>query len=318
MTKALITGITGQDGSYLSELLLDKGYEVHGLIRRTSNHEHKNLGHIENKLKLHWGDIENEHHLCSLVHKFQFDEIYNLAAQSDVRASFDIPEYTGNVTGLGFTRILEAVRMFSPRSKLYQASSSEMFGTAAPPQNENGPFNPQNPYAVAKLYAYHLAKIYRKSYNLFICNGILFNHESPRRGTNFVTRKITKGIVDILDKKIDFLGLGNLKSKRDWGYAAEYVEAMFLMLQHNTPEDFVVGTSEVHTVEEFVQEAFAYVNLDWKKFVKLDSNCLRPSETSYLQADIRKTTTELGWKPKVHFKDLVKIMMDAELERRSD
>lgn len=316
MRKALITGITGQDGSYLSELLLDKGYEVHGLVRRISNYEHKNLKHIEDKLKLHWGDVENEHHLCSLIHKLQPDEIYNLAAQSDVRLSFDIPEYTGDVTGLGFTRVLEAVREFSPQSKLYQASSSEMFGTAAPPQNENGPFNPQNPYAVAKLYAFHLAKIYRKSYDLFICNGILFNHESPRRGTNFVTRKITKGIVDILDKKTDSLGLGNLKSKRDWGYAAEYVEAMFLMLQHDKPEDFVVGTGEIHTVEEFVQEAFAYVNLDWNKFVRLDSNCLRPSETNYLQADIRKVTTELGWKPKVHFKDLVKIMMDVELERK--
>ena len=704
MKKALITGITGQDGSYLSELLLEKGYEVHGIVRRVSSHEMKNLEHIKNKLNLYWGDIENEHHLCSLVHEIQPDEIYNLAAQSDVRLSFDIPEYTGQVTGLGFTRILEAVRKFSPQSKLYQASchsedtlvitpqgiksykeinigdmvysfnpetnkveekpvskiftslyqgnlihfksrridilvtpnhtmyllgddgmyvsvkadrvermlkyertsqyslpapdrqsgitsetinikdsiswankpmnatknmleiintndfmylmglyigdgytqnnrkekthgnrtsvqsarnrnklgqftpiqgekkdcihyshyiqyaipesdkcrerlidtlqrnnitfhthpntvefsswpltqmfkqcgenvyckhiphwvldwhpchlsyllqgiidsdghtrkviqerssvttvskelasnivilcrilgksssisflkggikkfkdnhfahaqnsfiinincknrnkiykhnisqepykgkvwclevadnhnfltmrngklaftgnSSEMFGTIAPPQNENGPFNPQNPYAVAKLYAYHMAKIYRKAYKLFICNGILFNHESERRNVNFVTRKVTKGIIDILNKKTDFLGLGNLKAKRDWGYAKEYVNAMFLMLQQDEPGDFVVGTGEVHSVEEFVKEAFAYVNLDWEEFVRLDPNSLRPSETNYLQADTRKATMELGWKPKVYFKDLVKIMMDAELERQ--
>lgn len=315
MKKALITGVTGQDGSYLAELLLSKGYEVYGLMRRSAIYPEslKNIEHIKNKVKLVFGSLETDGHLCSTINDIKPDEIYNLAAQSDVRISFDIPEYTCDVTGLGVLRLLEAVRKFSPNSKVYQASSSEMYGTVAPPQNENGPFNPQNPYAVAKLFAFHQCKIYRKAYGMFVSNGILFNHESERRGLNFVTRKITHTVAEIAIGKTDCICLGNLDAKRDWGYAPEYVQAMWMMLQHDKPEDFVVGTGEVHTVSEFVKEAFLAAEIeDYSKYIKIDERMLRPSETSYLQADVRKTVTELGWKPKVHFKDLVKIMYESD------
>jgi len=314
MKNALITGITGQDGSYLAELLLNKGYEVYGLMRRSAIYPEsiKNIEHIKDKVKLIFGSLETDGHLTSIVNDIKPDEIYNLAAQSDVRISFDIPEYTCDVTGLGVLRLLEAIRKFSPNSKMYQASSSEMFGTVAPPQNENGPFNPQNPYAVAKLFAFHQCKIYRKSYGLFVSNGILFNHESERRGLNFVTRKITHSVAEIKLGKRQFIELGNLDAKRDWGYAPEYVVAMWKMLQYNKPDDFVVGTGAVHSVREFVDEAFSVAGLDSSNHIKIDQNMIRPSETHYLQADIRKTETELGWKPKVHFKDLVKIMYDSD------
>ena len=316
MKKALITGISGQDGSYLAELLLKKEYKVYGLIRRTSIYPEnlKNIDHIKNNIELVFGSLETEGHLTSIINDIKPDEVYNLAAQSDVRVSFDIPEYTCDVTGLGVLRLLEAVRRFSPQSKIYQASSSEMYGTVAPPQNENGPFNPQNPYAVAKLFAFHQGRIYRKAYKMFVSNGILFNHESERRGLNFVTRKITHSVAEIAKGKREFITLGNLDAKRDWGYAPEYVEAMWLMLQHDKPEDFVVGTGEVHTVQEFVGETFKVAGLDSKDHIKIDPLMIRPSETSYLQADIRKTVTELGWKPKVHFKDLVKIMYESDLK----
>ena len=317
MTRCFISGISGQDGSYLAELLLSKGYEVHGLIRRTALYPQNltNIEHIKDKLHLHFGDLETKNHLSALIYEIKPDELYNLAAQSDVRVSFDIPEYTGNLAGLAVTRILEAVRKFSPDTKVYQASSSEMFGTAAPPQNENGPFNPQNPYAVAKLYGFHMVRIYRRAYGMFASNGILFNHESPRRGENFVTQKIAKGVANIVKGKAEFIGLGNLDAKRDWGYAPEFVEAMWMMLQRKMPDDFVIGTGEVHTVREFAEEAFKYVNLDWQKYVRLDPNSLRPTETNYLHADIRKAVAELGWKPKITFKDLVRIMVEAQLKK---
>ena len=316
MRRVLITGITGQDGSYLAEFMLAKGYEVYGLIRRSAIYPEslKNIEHIKNKVNLVFGSLETDSHLCCVINDIKPDEIYNLAAQSDVKISFDIPEYTGDVTGLGALRILEAARKFSPNSKIYQASSSEMYGTVAPPQNENGPFNPQNPYAVAKLFAFHQCRIYRKAYKMFIANGILFNHESERRGLNFVTRKITSSVARIAKGKEEFIKLGNLDSKRDWGYAPEYVEAMWMMLQHDKPEDFVVGTGEVHTVKEFVDATFEVAGLDHpEKYIIIDPSLLRPSETNYLQADIRKTTVELGWKPKTYFKDLVKIMYTADL-----
>jgi len=317
MKKALITGINGQDGSYLAELLLSKGYEVYGLIRRSAIYPEslKNIEHIKDKVNLVFGSLETEGHLCCVVNDIKPDEIYNLAAQSDVMISFDIPEYTGDVTGLGALRLLEAVRKFSPHSKVYQASSSEMYGTVAPPQNENGPFNPQNPYAVAKLFAFHQCRIYRKAYKLYIANGILFNHESEKRGLNFVTRKITSTVAKIAKGKEEFIKLGNLDSSRDWGYAPEYVEAMWMILQHDKPEDFVVGTGEVHTVKEFVDATFEVAGISHpEKHIIIDPAMLRPSETNYLQADIRKTTMELGWKPKTHFKDLVKIMFNADLK----
>jgi GDPmannose 4,6-dehydratase len=314
--KALITGITGQDGSYLAELLLKKGYKIYGMMRRSAIYPEslKNIEHIKDKIELVFGSLETDGHLCSIVNDIKPDEIYNLASQSDVRISFDIPEYTGDITGMGVTRLLEAVRKFSPNSKLYQASSSEMYGTVAPPQNENGPFNPQSPYSIAKLYAYHMCKVYRKSYKLFVSNGILFNHESERRGLNFVTRKLTHSVAEIVKGKRDFITLGNLDAKRDWGYAPEYVEAMWMMLQHDKPEDFVVGTGEVHTVQEFLDETFSVAGVDSKKHIVIDSSLFRPSETSYLQADTKKTTTELGWKPKTYFKDLVKIMYESDLK----
>jgi len=319
--KALITGITGQDGSYLAEFLLYKGYEVHGLIRKAStfntyriNHIYKDPHEPETRLFLHYGDLGNLEQLSNIIYNIRPDEIYHLGAQSHVRVSFDMPEYTGDITGLGTVRILEAVRRSGIKTKFYQASSSEMFGNSPPPQNENTPFRPRSPYAAAKVYAYWMSTNYREGYNMFICNGIMFNHESPRRGETFVTRKVTRAVANILAKKQKKLYLGNLKAKRDWGYAPEYVEVMWLMLQQEKPEDFVIGTGESHSVEEFVKEAFSYVGLDWKDYVEIDPRYFRPTEVDFLLADASKAKRKLGWEPKITFKELVKIMVDADME----
>ena len=321
MKKALITGITGQDGSYLAEFLLHKGYEVHGIIRRASTFNTRRLDHlyqdphVQNgaRLYLHYGDISNSGNLSDIIGEVQPDEIYHLAAQSHVRVSFDLPDYTGDVTGLSTVRILEAIRRTKPQVRFYQASSSEMFGAASPTQMEKTPFQPQSPYAAAKVYAYYMTCNYRDAYQLFACNGILFNHESPRRGETFVTRKITRAVAAIVAGKQEHLYLGNLEAKRDWGYAPEYVEAMWLMLQQEKPDDFVIGTGETHSVREFVEAAFDYVELDWRDHVRIDPRYYRPTEVDYLLADASKAATRLGWKPKVHFQELVKIMMDADL-----
>ncbi len=319
--RALITGITGQDGSYLAEFLLHKGYEVHGLIRRSSTFNTDRINHIyqdphdpEVRLFLHYGDLSNIGQLSNLIYNVKPNEIYHLGAQSHVRVSFDIPEYTGDITGLGTTRILEAIHHSGIKTRYYQASSSEMFGSAPPPQDEGTPFQPQSPYACAKVYAYWMAVNYREGYDLFTCNGILFNHESPRRGETFVTRKTTQAITRILAGTQKKLYLGNLKAKRDWGYAPEYVEAMWLMLQQDHPEDYVIGTGESHSVQEFLDEAFAYVGLDPDKYVEIDPRYFRPTEVDYLLADATKAREELGWEPKVTFKELVRIMVDADME----
>jgi len=319
--KALITGITGQDGSYLAELLLAKGYEVHGLIRRASTFNTDRIDHIYQdphdpnaRLFLHYGDLSNMEQLSNLIYNIKPDEVYHLGAQSHVRVSFEMPEYTGNVTGLGTTRILEAIRRSGIKKRFYQASSSEMFGDAPAPQNETTPFRPRSPYACAKVYAYWMTRIYREGYKLFAVNGILFNHESPRRGETFVTRKITRAIGNIIAGKQKKLYLGNLKAKRDWGYAPEYVEAMWLMLQQERPDDYVIGTGEAHSVQEFLEEAFAYVDLDWQEYVEIDPRYFRPTEVELLLADSSKARKELGWEPKITFKELVRIMVDADME----
>ena len=321
MKRALITGITGQDGSYLAEFLLAKGHEVHGLIRRASTFNTDRIDHIYQdphdpaaKLFLHYGDLANGEQLSNLIYNVKPDEIYHLGAQSHVRVSFDTPEYTGDVTGLGTTRILEAVRRSGIKTRYYQASSSEMFGAAAPPQSEKTPFKPQSPYACAKVYAYWMAVNYREGYDLFACNGILFNHESPRRGETFVTRKITRAIANILAKRQEKLYLGNLKAKRDWGYAPEYVEVMWRMLQQDEPDDIVIGTGETHSVQEFLDKAFAYVDLDPKAHVEIDPRYFRPTEVDVLLADASKAKRKLDWEPKVTFKELVRIMVDADME----
>ena len=318
--KALITGITGQDGSYLAEFLLSKGYEVHGVIRRASTFNTGRIDHIfidphkpDVKLFLHYGDLSDAEQISNIIYNIKPNEIYHLGAQSHVRVSFDIPEYTGNVTALGTTRLLEAIRRSTNNIRFYQASSSEMFGTANPPQNENTPFKPRSPYACAKVYAYWMVKNYREGYNIFASNGVLFNHESPRRGETFVTRKITRAIAAILAKKQEYLYLGNLEAKRDWGFAPEYVEAMWKILQQDSPDDFVLGTGDSHAVKEFVQEAFTYVGLDWQKYVKIDPRYFRPTETESLLADATKAKKKLNWQPKVTFGDLVKIMVDADM-----
>ncbi|MCM8817444.1 MAG: GDP-mannose 4,6-dehydratase [Candidatus Omnitrophica bacterium] len=322
MKKALITGITGQDGSYLAEFLLSKSYEVHGIIRRASTFNTGRIDHIfvdyhqpQARLFLHYGDLSDSGQLSNIIYNIQPDEIYHLAAQSHVRVSFDMPEYTGDITGLGTTRILEAIRRSGIKTRFYQASSSEMFGDAPPPQSENTPFKPRSPYAAAKVYSYWMVRNYRDGYNIFACNGILFNHESPRRGETFVSRKITMAIANILKGTQDFLYLGNLKARRDWGFAPEYVEAMWLMLQHEKPDDFVIGTGQSHSVEEFVQEAFSYVDLDWKKFVKIDKRYFRPLEVDNLIADSSKAKKILRWHPKIDFQKLVKIMVDSDMKR---
>lgn len=320
MSRALITGITGQDGSYLAELLLHRGYEVHGLVRRASTFNTQRLEHIYQdphvegaRLFLHYGDLADAGRLTNLVYEIRPDEIYNLGAQSHVRVSFDMPEYTGDVTGLGVTRLLEAVRRSGIKTRYYQASSSELFGAASPPQSESTPFMPQSPYAAAKLYAYWMTTNYRNAYNLFAVNGILFNHESPRRGETFVTRKITRAVAHIrkgLQKK---LYLGNLEARRDWGFAPEYVECMTLLLQHDTPEDVVIGTGESRSVREFVEEAFSYAGLDWREHVEIDPRYFRPTEVDHLLADPSKARRLLGWEPRVTFRELVRIMVDCDL-----
>lgn len=318
--RAFITGITGQDGSYLAELLLEKGYEVHGLIRRAStfnthriDHLYKDLHDPEARMFLHYGDLSDSGMVTNLLYDINPDEIYHLGAQSHVKVSFDMPEYTGNVSALGTTRILEAVRRSGGKAKFYQASSSEMFGNSPPPQNEETPFAPRSPYAVAKVYAHWMTVNYREAYGLFACSGILFNHESPRRGETFVTRKITRAIASILAGKQKELFLGNLEAKRDWGYAKDYVEAIWLMLQQDTPEDYVLATGETHSVKEFLETAFGYVGLDWKEYVKVDQRYFRPNEVDLLLGDPTKAKKQLNWFSKVLFKDLVKIMVDADL-----
>jgi len=326
--KALITGITGQDGSYLAELLLEKGYEVHGVMRRASTFNTARIehlyqdSHIEGaRLFLHYGDLADANTIRKLIYKIHPDEIYNLGAQSHVRVSFDIPEYTANITGLGTLRILEAIKDYESETgakvKFYQASSSELFGDAPSPQNELTSFLPRSPYGVSKLFAYHTTKNYREGYGIFAVNGILFNHESPRRGETFVTRKITKGIGDILTGRADKIYLGNLDARRDWGYAPEFVEAMWFMLQQSEPEDFVIGTGEAHTVREFCEVAFRHAGLgDWQKYVGIDNRYFRPTEVDHLLADPRKAKEKFGWEAKTKFADLVKIMVDADIKKQ--
>jgi GDPmannose 4,6-dehydratase len=356
--KSLITGITGQDGSYLAEFLLEKGYEVHGLMRRASTFNTDRIDHIyqdphlaERRLYLHYGDLSDSGQLTELVYNIRPDEIYHLGAQSHVRVSFDMPEFTGDVTGLGTTRLLEAIRRSGIKTKFYQASSSEMFGDSPPPQNELTPFRPRSPYAAAKVYSYWMVRNYREGYKLFAVNGILFNHESPRRGETFVTRKITRTLARIMLGLEDRLYLGNLNAKRDWGYAGDFVEAMWLMLQQDEPDDYVLGTGESHSVREFVELAFnhAGIELEWKGtgtsekgiirslapsyfsasaspstspcslkvgsvLIEIDPRYFRPTEVAFLQSDPTKAREKLGWEPKVRFEDLVKMMVDEDIK----
>ena len=328
MKKALITGITGQDGSYLAELLLSKGYEVHGVIRRASTFNTDRIDHLYQdphvngvKLFLHYGDLADSVQMVKLLYSLQPDEIYNLGAQSHVRVSFEIPEYTGDVVGAGSVRILEAIREANLMGKVryYQASSSEMFGKVQEvPQTETTPFWPRSPYGCAKVYAHWLTINYRESYDLFACSGILFNHESPRRGETFVTRKITKAATRIKLGLQDKLYLGNLEAERDWGYAKEYVEMMWLMLQQDRPDDYVIATNETHSVKEFDVETFDRLGLDWEKYVDYDERYERPAEVDLLIGDPAKAKRQLGWEPKVKFKELVAIMVDADLKLAED
>ena len=321
MKKALIIGITGQDGSYLAELLISKGYEVHGLIRRSSSFNTGRIDHLyqnpqiaNRTLILHFGDLSDGSRLVSLIAHLQPDEIYNLGAQSHVRVSFDEPEYTGEITGVGSTRLLEAVRLVSPQSRIYQASSSEMFGATPPPQSEDTPFYPRSPYGAAKVYAYWMTKNYREAFGLFAVNGILFNHESPRRGETFVTRKITRAAAKIKLGLQDKLYLGNLDAVRDWGYAPEYVQGMWLMLQQDKPDDFVLATGKPATVKDFLDKAFEAVDLDWENYVELDSRYLRPTEVDSLIGSAEKAKSELGWEATTDFSELAKIMVEADLQ----
>jgi GDPmannose 4,6-dehydratase len=350
MKRALITGITGQDGSYLAEFLLSKHYEVHGLIRRSSTFNTGRIDHIytdphnpDARLFLHYGDLSDSGQVTNLVYNIKTDEIYHLAAQSHVRVSFDMPEYTGDITALGTTRLLDSIRRSGIKTKFYQASSSEMFGATPPPQNELSPFCPQSPYGAAKLYSYWMVVNYRQGYNMFACNGILFNHESPRRGETFVTRKITRALANIIAGKQRKLYLGNLNARRDWGFAPEYVEIMWLMMQQNQPDDYVIGTGESHSVREFVEIAFNYagIELEWKGsgisecgviksvskkvssmfnvtpgsiLVELDPRYFRPTEVEHLQADVTKAKQNLDWQPRTTFDELIKIMVDYDLK----
>ena len=324
MKKALITGITGQDGSYLAELLLGKGYEVHGIIRRSSSFNTGRIDHLYQDphvngrtLFLHYGDLGDGSSLIKLVYEIQPDEIYNLAAQSHVRVSFDSPEFTGDVDALGAMRLLEAIHLtgLEKKTRFYQASTSELFGLVQEvPQKETTPFYPRSPYAVAKLYAYWAVRNYREAYGIFASNGILFNHESPRRGETFVTRKITRAVGRIKEGLQQKLYMGNVNSLRDWGYAGDYVEGMWRMLQHDRPDEFVLATGEMHSVKEFLEMAFARVGLDWEKYVECDKRYLRPTEVDQLLGDATKARRELGWEPKVKFPDLVAMMVDADLE----
>jgi len=345
MEKALITGITGQDGSYLAELLISKGYEVHGIIRRASSFNTKRIDHLyvdrhtaDARLFLHYGDLSDSGQLTNIIYNIQPDEVYHLGAQSHVRVSFDIPEYTGDITALGTTRLLEAIRRSGAKARFYQASSSEMFGSSAPPQNEKTIFHPRSPYAAAKVYSYWMTVNYREGYNMYACNGILFNHESPRRGETFVTRKITRALANIIAGKQKKLYLGNLEAKRDWGFAPEYVECQWLILQQERPDDYVIGTGESHSVREFVELAFKYagVEIEWQgdglnergivrsfksadlkrgdTVIAIDPQYFRPAEVDYLLADASKAREKLNWKPRVAFEELVKIMVDADME----
>jgi GDPmannose 4,6-dehydratase len=321
MKRAIVTGLTGQDGSYLAELLLSKGYEVHGLIRRASTFNTRRIEHIyqdphdaHRRLSGYYGDLSNLEQLVSLIYDVRPDEVYHLGAQSHVKVSFEMPEYTGDITGLGTTRILEALRRSGVKARFYQASSSEMFGDSPAPQSERTPFRPRSPYAVAKVYAYWMVNNYRQGYGMYACNGILFNHESPRRGETFVSRKITRAVAAIKAGRLRMLYLGNLDARRDWGYAPEYVEAMWMMLQQDRPDDYVVGTGEAHSVREFVEEAFAYAGLDWRERVAIDSRYQRPLDVDCLIADATAARGRLGWRPQVTFKELVRIMVDADME----
>ncbi len=321
MKKAFLTGITGQDGSYLAEFLLKKGYEVHGLIRRSSTFNTERIDHLyhdfhdpEARLFLHYGDLSVSAQLMDLLHSIQPDEIYNLGAQSHVRVSFDMPEYTGDVTALGTLRILESIRKTGIKTKFYQASSSEMFGAAPPPQNEKTVFQPRSPYAVAKVYSYYISQNYRDAYGIFAANGILFNHESPRRGETFVTRKITRAATQIKLGLKDKLYLGNLEAKRDWGFAGDYVEAMWLMLQQDTPDDFVIATGETHSVKEFAEMVFKKLDLDYKKYVEIDKRYFRPTEVDALLGDATKARKILNWQPKVSFEKLVDMMITSDMD----
>jgi len=321
MKKAFLTGITGQDGSYLAELLLNKGYEVHGLIRRSSSFNTERIDHLyhdfhtpDTRLFLHYGDLSVSGQLMDLLHSVQPDEIYHLGAQSHVRVSFDMPEYTGDVTGLGTLRILEAIHKTGIKTKFYQASSSEMFGAASPPQSENTTFQPRSPYAAAKVYAYYIVQNYRDAYGLFATNGILFNHESPRRGETFVTRKITRAATQIKLGLKNKLFLGNLDAKRDWGFAGDFVEAMWLMLQQDKPDDFVIATGETHSVREFTEKVFSKLNLDYNKYVSVDPRYFRPTEVDILLGDASKAKKALGWKPKVTFDALIDMMIATDME----
>ncbi len=316
MKKALITGITGQDGSYLAELLLEKGYEVHGMLRRSSNATLDRIEHIKDRVHLELGDLLDEMSVIHVLEKVKPDEIYNLAAQSFVHASWSQPVLTGEFTALGVTRVLDAMRYVCPKAKFYQASSSEMYGKVhAVPQNEDTPFHPRSPYAVAKVYGHYITLNYRESYKLFAVSGILFNHESPRRGLEFVTRKITDGVARIKLGLAKELRMGNMDAKRDWGFAGDYVQAMWLMLQQKTPDDFVVATGETHSVREFCELAFARAGLNYKKYVSTDPKFLRPAEVDLLLGDATKAQKKLKWKPAVNFEALVNMMVDADLKR---
>ena len=320
--RALITGITGQDGSYLAELLLEKGYEVHGVVRRTSSMNRSRIDHLQHaspndagrpKFTLHYGDMTDSGGLNRLVKQIRPDEVYNLAAQSHVHISVDQPEYTGDADALGTTRLLEAIRTAGLPARFYQASSSEMFGSAPPLQNESTPFWPRSPYAIAKLYAHWMTVNYRAAHGMFACSGILFNHESPRRGENFVTRKVTRGVAQILSGRIKQLKLGNLEARRDWGHARDYVRAMWLMLQQDQPDDFVIATGEHRTVRELVVTAFEMVGLDWEQHVEIDKAFIRPSEVNDLQGDASKAREKLGWEPTIGFEQMIREMLENDL-----
>ncbi len=320
MKTALVTGITGQDGSYLAELLLGKGYEVHGIIRRASSFNTARIDHLYEdphvpspRLRLHYGDLTDGSQIARLIRTIEPDEVYNLGAQSHVAVSFQQPEYTGNVDALGTIRLLEAIRESGIETRFYQAGTSEMFGDAPPPQSESSPFQPRSPYAAAKLYSYWMVRNYREAYGMFAATGILFNHESPRRGETFVTRKITRALARIVAGTQDKLFLGNLDARRDWGHAADYVRAMWLMLQVDIPEDFVIGTGESYSIRDFLDAAFGIVGLDWEPFVEIDPTYFRPTEVEFLQADPSRAISELGWKPDVTFRELVGEMVGADL-----
>ena len=324
MKKALITGITGQDGSYLTEFLLSKGYIVYGVIRRSSSFNTGRIDHIYQdphdpspRMRLIYGDLNDASSLNKIIRTVEPDEIYNLGAQSHVRVSFDVPEYTAEITGLGTVRLLEAIRETGVQTRFYQASSSEMYGNSPSPQSERTPFQPRSPYAAAKVYAHWMTVNYREGYGLFACNGILFNHESPRRGETFVSRKITKAVARIKLGQQEKLFLGNLDAKRDWGYARDYMEAVWLMLQQDEPDDYVIATGETNSVRDFLGEAFGYVDLDWQKYVEIDPRYYRPTEVDVLLGDASKARQKLGWRPKVKFRDLVRMMVDADLQAES-